>query len=561
MGPFGITLFSVNLRDQKVLFLDCQTTGASPAHGRLLELGWAFASANQGKIKAQSQLIQQPEGEIPRHIARITGIRAEDLVEAPEVDQVWSELLSQLGQVSENVPAIIHYARFELPFLQDAQQGEKLPFESLCTYEVARRLYPDLPSRSIRAVSGFLGHPLGEMKRAAHHVEATYFIWSELVETLEKKAGIVSLEDLKEWMSETIPIKKGPKQYALSKETRLELPDEPGVYYLKGAGNRVLYVGKATSLKSRVNSYFRGRKTKGARLNELVSQVVDVETKVTGSALEAALLETDQIKQLSPPYNRALKIGNREITYVDRALGKLEEPTKGCLGPFTGERRFAELQVLFEFSDPAAVVELLDPFSISEQVVLEGYRLFEAQHGVAFSRDPGILRHLLCQSFINRILRNRERIREKGIEIDEDNEEVELSEPEQSQEDAPWEPEDFASYLNSVLAGTAMRIFRGRWLLRLMNSELRWKKGKSPWRTLIVREGRIVKRRTKKKPNRQSQLKELNLLTYDRMNVLRTEILKLLRKNCEVHWTPLVGGTQLTQADLKRLMFPEYFDE
>src|SRR5690606_6662182 len=152
--------------------------------------------------------------------------------------------------------------------------------------------------------------PMDELKRAQHHVEATRFIWRELVSRLTA-IGVATFGELEEWLSTTKPEKAKKITYALPEAVRLSLPDRPGVYLFKGSDGRILYVGKATSLKARVNSYFRGRKTKGSRLNELRAQIRDVEVRAVDSPLHAALVENDLIKQIDPPYNRALRQGTR----------------------------------------------------------------------------------------------------------------------------------------------------------------------------------------------------------------------------------------------------------
>ncbi|MFX6149426.1 nucleotide excision repair endonuclease, partial [Acinetobacter baumannii] len=76
----------------------------------------------------------------------------------------------------------------------------------------------------------------------------------------------------------------------------LQLPDRPGIYRMLAQDGRVLYVGKATSLRSRVNSYFHG-KTQGKRKREMIAQVWDIQVTECGSALEAALLENEEIKR------------------------------------------------------------------------------------------------------------------------------------------------------------------------------------------------------------------------------------------------------------------------
>lgn len=87
-----------------------------------------------------------------------------------------------------------------------------------------------------------------------------------------------------------------------------KLPNEPGIYKFK-QGTEILYIGKATNLKSRVSSYFRPDliKTRGPRLVDMVTKSNNLEFKITDSALEALLLETILIKKLKPKYNVANK--------------------------------------------------------------------------------------------------------------------------------------------------------------------------------------------------------------------------------------------------------------
>lgn len=82
------------------------------------------------------------------------------------------------------------------------------------------------------------------------------------------------------------------------------LPDNPGVYYFK-KGNDILYIGRATSLKDRVKSYFKDDliHTRGALLVDMVTQAIHVEWKETDSVLEAVILEANEIKKYLPYYN------------------------------------------------------------------------------------------------------------------------------------------------------------------------------------------------------------------------------------------------------------------
>ncbi|OFW56270.1 MAG: excinuclease ABC subunit C [Candidatus Solincola sediminis] len=81
------------------------------------------------------------------------------------------------------------------------------------------------------------------------------------------------------------------------------LPESPGVYLFKDLEGKVLYVGKAGSLRKRVGSYLRPRDLENPRLTQLRSRMVDVDFIVTANEVEALLLEANLIKRHQPPFN------------------------------------------------------------------------------------------------------------------------------------------------------------------------------------------------------------------------------------------------------------------
>ncbi len=94
----------------------------------------------------------------------------------------------------------------------------------------------------------------------------------------------------------------------LSLEEKLDsLPQQPGVYQFKNADGKVIYVGKAANLRSRVRQYFQKSRAPEPRVESMVSKAVDVELVVTASEVEALILEANLIKRLKPRYNVVLK--------------------------------------------------------------------------------------------------------------------------------------------------------------------------------------------------------------------------------------------------------------
>ena len=85
------------------------------------------------------------------------------------------------------------------------------------------------------------------------------------------------------------------------------LPPGPGVYQHKDAEGKVLYVGKAKSLRSRVRQYFQKSRSVDPRIEAMLSKATDLEVIVTESEVEALILEANLIKKLKPRYNVSLK--------------------------------------------------------------------------------------------------------------------------------------------------------------------------------------------------------------------------------------------------------------
>ncbi len=96
-----------------------------------------------------------------------------------------------------------------------------------------------------------------------------------------------------------------------------KLPDKPGVYFFLDGNDKVLYVGKATSLKSRVRSYFSNNliKSRGVHMVSMVEKAKRVDFRITASVLEALILEANFIKEFKPPYNTRDK-DDKSFNYI-----------------------------------------------------------------------------------------------------------------------------------------------------------------------------------------------------------------------------------------------------
>ncbi|MBE0537419.1 MAG: UvrB/UvrC motif-containing protein [Phycisphaerae bacterium] len=139
------------------------------------------------------------------------------------------------------------------------------------------------------------------------------------------------------------------------------LPTGPGLYFMKGAQDVVLYIGKAKSLRSRVASYFQPGAdlagTRGAKIVEMIGKVEAIDFLETKSEIDAILQEARLIKDIRPIYNTAL-VDSKTFPYLEITT---REPFPGVyitrnpksersrlFGPFTGSRDLRAAMVVLQ---------------------------------------------------------------------------------------------------------------------------------------------------------------------------------------------------------------------
>lgn len=101
--------------------------------------------------------------------------------------------------------------------------------------------------------------------------------------------------------------RKGEREIVFDIQEELKkLPGKPGVYLMHDEKDEIIYVGKAISLKNRVRQYFQASRSKGVKIDQMVTHIRRFEYIVTDSELEALVLECNLIKEYHPKYNTML---------------------------------------------------------------------------------------------------------------------------------------------------------------------------------------------------------------------------------------------------------------
>ena len=543
------------------MIVDCQTTGATPALGAVLEIGWGIARANKAEIEQlQAHWVSLPAGHyVGSQVRRLTGFDEAEVAIALAPEDAW-ERLRATTSFADLMPAAIHFAKFELAFLRDWSERFEpqvgFPLEAVCVHAIACRLYPDLPRRSLRALSGFLGHGVDPARRCLGHIEATAHIWQKIVPELAER-GIHTWLELGDWLM--TPLSAAPRskkrRYPLPSARYRALPDEPGVYRLLRSNGDLLYVGKAASLRKRVASHFTSVFSRTERALEMLTQVHDIQVTRTPTALEAALLEHESIKELQPPYNVQLVGSDARTWFVDARLDAIaNEPSRGHRhGPLPSTfsvRAFGAIERLLLGESAtrllrARAVGTHERWAPSEETFAAGLADFMARHALAGVDTTSNARHSGATSTNVRlalVATARKLILTAKAEAAWRMEgEVESDDAEDAASALRlWDPERVVRHLERGVMHGYQLLQRARWLCILYDSAVVFREPSSEEsRLLLVRGGRIVEARhllpdetvpriASTKPLRERQ-GTFDRNQYDRLRTLTSELKRVMR--------------------------------
>jgi DNA polymerase-3 subunit epsilon len=583
-----------SLAELKILAIDCQATGANPQKGRLLELGWLPVYASRPETLpvtgVQSYLACLPDGEkIPRAVSRITGISDESILSGSPSSAIWRHLMQAVEKInSENqmdlCPTVIHFARFETPFLEDLHHRNDptipFPFQIICTHEIAIRLLPDLPRRGLRAIAGYFNHSMPELKRSADHVTATAMIWKKMIEILSEKLNVYTLSHLRDWLTETKPAGRPVRIYPMADEKRRRLPHKPGIYRMLRSNGDLLYIGKARSLKSRVDSYFRPKAPHAEHILEMLTQAQELDFTLTETALESAILESDEIKHHSPPYNIALRRRQRKLAFISKDLWRYSMVYNrfSSIGPLPGGNFIGSLSNLGHWisrgcrwtnrdvaDKGAALLGLAPEYAPNPDCLRQGLEIFRTDH-----RD--LLKNQTPLRFLTGLGATFWRLKlEAAEEADAAEKEPKDAEggddqTEDTDEEYVWTPEAVSRSIGRLVMHSAHLVRRARWFCLLSESTLAWEKAEQPHQLvnlMVLEGGLVINRDSLKHPDeipvppgfdrpfhrRQSHL---GLMTYDRLRVLTTELRRLISEDRRVELrlspTATLGNEELKRA-------------
>lgn len=293
--------------------IDVETTGLSPQYNNIIELG--MVKVKNLKVAEKYQTLLNPGRDIPSFITSFTGISNNDIYDAPFFDNIADDVIEFIGN---NVIAG-HNLSFDMSFLKREFNycGREEPKNlKLCTLKIARRVFPLLNSKSLGSVASFLKIKNSSAHRALGDAETTARILIKLIKHLKKNLGFESLSDFVNYQYSAVSRIDGvdPKSKLLSEID--SLPDAPGVYNFLNSRGKVIYIGKAKSIRERVRSYFSSSAPRKAK--KIIKSASKLKIELTNSELTALLKEAESIKTKNPALNTQLKkFGNKYFLRVN----------------------------------------------------------------------------------------------------------------------------------------------------------------------------------------------------------------------------------------------------
>ncbi len=273
--------------------VDIETTGSYASANGITEVAIHVFDGNKVIDKFESLI--NPRQPIPRYIQAFTGISDAMVASAPLFEEVAEKIFTLLN---ENI-FIAHNVNFDYSFLKShlLRTGHDLKSKKLCTVRLSRKIFPGFPSYSLGNLCRSLDIDINNRHRAGGDAEATVKVFSKLLEN--DKEDFITKSLLRNSKEQSLPPNVPRQHFDL-------LPATPGVYYFHDAKGKIIYVGKAINIRSRVNSHFSNNSGSRQKQN-FITAIHSISFKSCATELMASILESVEIKKYWPKFNYSQK--------------------------------------------------------------------------------------------------------------------------------------------------------------------------------------------------------------------------------------------------------------
>ncbi len=273
--------------------VDIETTGSHAHSNGITEI--AIVLHNGKEIEGRYSSLVNPGYKIPRFVAALTGITDAMVSEA----EPFSHIAETVYNLLRDRIFIAHNVNFDYSFIKYhlKEAGFEFNTRKLCTVRLSRTAFPGFRKYGLDSLCRELNIMNGERHRATGDAEATAILFDMIIRSSGTK---LIKEYLKKENREQILPPNLPKEHIQN------LPYVPGIYYFHDEKGKVIYVGKAKSIKQRVISHFTGFDP-GSKRQGFLKHIHSVSCKETPTEFMAYLMESIEIKRLWPQYNYSQK--------------------------------------------------------------------------------------------------------------------------------------------------------------------------------------------------------------------------------------------------------------
>ncbi|EAR00403.1 exonuclease domain-containing protein [Maribacter sp. HTCC2170] len=266
--------------------LDIETTGGKYNEEGITEIAIHKFDGHQVVDKFIS--LVNPEKDIQPFVVNLTGINNKMLRTAPK----FHEVAKRIVEITEDSVLVAHNAQFDYRILRTEfrRLGYNFERKTLCTVDLSKYLLPDAESYSLGKLVRSLGIPMSDRHRANGDAIATLKLFKLLLAKDSEKSII------KDVVREETHGELSQRQLDIVEQ----MPSETGLYYMHDKKGEILFIGKSTNIKKRVNQHF----TKdGAKARQLQKETKKITFEKTGSELVALLKENEELRKNHPKYN------------------------------------------------------------------------------------------------------------------------------------------------------------------------------------------------------------------------------------------------------------------
>ena len=270
--------------------LDIESTGGKYNEEGIMEI--AIHKFDGHEVVDKFMSLVNPEREIQPFVTKLTGINNKMLRSAPK----FHEVAKRIVEITEGTILVAHNAQFDYRILRTEfrRLGYDFQRKTLCTVDLSKKLLPDAESHSLGKLVRSLGIPMSDRHRANGDAIATLKLFKLLLGKDSSKT-IVKEVIRKEEHGEL-----SPNQLDIVSE----LPSETGVYYMHNKEGDIIFLGKTTNIKKRINQHFTNLGDLARKLQKLTKKV---SYELTGSELVALLKEYEEVARNKPRFNNKTK--------------------------------------------------------------------------------------------------------------------------------------------------------------------------------------------------------------------------------------------------------------